>query len=257
MIKAKILGCGTSHGVPMVACFCPVCQSPDPRNHRTRCSLLLESPESTLLVDAPPELRLQLTREQVRKVDAVLITHSHADHVMGLDDIRRFNELMGKPMPLFAQPSVLDDIQRIFRYAFVPPSQEGGGLPSYELHPVPEILSLPGMEVKIFEVLHGRLPVLGLRVGNFAYITDVSEIPEKARRALEGVEVLVLDATREAPHPSHFHRERAVEVAQALGARQTFLTHLSHDYDYETSRRALPPGIDLCYDGLEFWVPGA
>ncbi len=239
----------------MVACFCPVCQSPDPRNHRTRCSLLLQSPYANLLVDAPPELRLQLTRERIAQVDAVLITHAHADHIMGLDDLRRFNEVQGKPMPLFAQPGVLEDIKRIFRYAFVPPVQEGGGLPQYKLHPAPEVLRLPGMEVRVFEVLHGRLPVLGLRVGGFAYITDVSEIPKKAWEILQGVEILVLDATREAPHPSHFHREKAVAVAQALGARQTYLTHLSHDYDYEASRQILPPGIALCYDGLELQVP--
>lgn len=249
-MEAVILGCGTSHGVPMVACDCPVCTSDDPRNHRTRCGVAILGNEGTLLVDAPPELRLQLVRERIRRVDAILITHSHADHIMGLDDVRRFNELLGAPMPLYGQPRTLEDIRRVFRYAFEPPEQESGGLPAYDLREAQTILQVRDIRAKVFEVLHGKLPVLGVRVGDFAYLTDVSEIPEEALEYLCGIGTLVLDATRRAPHPSHFHLEKAVEVAQMLGARQTYFTHLSHDYDYGTICVELPSGIDLAFDGL-------
>jgi phosphoribosyl 1,2-cyclic phosphate phosphodiesterase len=249
-MEAVILGCGTSHGVPMVACDCPVCTSEDPKNHRTRCSVLILGNEGTLLVDAPPELRLQLVRERIHRVDAVLITHSHADHIMGLDDVRRFNELTNSPMPVYAQRQTLQDVRRVFRYAFEPPAQEGGGLPAYDLIPAGSEVRVGDVRATLFEVLHGRLPVLGLRVGDFAYLTDVSEIPDQAWEKLRGLGTLVMDATRRDPHPSHFHLEKAIEVAMALNARQTYFTHLSHDYDYEATRAELPAGIELAYDGL-------
>lgn len=249
-MEAIILGCGTSHGVPMVACECAVCTSNVPKNQRTRCSVVILGDEGTLLVDAPPELRLQLVRERIHRVNAVLITHSHADHIMGLDDVRRFNELTGAPMPVYGQPQTLKDIRRVFQYAFEPPMQESGGLPSYDLRESSDALSVADIRVVLFEVLHGKLPVLGLRVGDFAYLTDVSEIPDAALRHLEGLGTLVMDATRRAPHPSHFHLEKAVEVALALGAKRTFLTHLSHDYDFETTNAELPDGIELAHDGL-------
>lgn len=249
-MEAVVLGCGTSHGVPMVACDCAVCTSKDPKNHRTRCSVLILGNEGTLLVDAPPELRLQLVRERVRRIDAVLITHSHADHIMGLDDLRRFSELTHSPMPLYGQPRTLQDVRRVFRYAFEPPTQEGGGLPAYDLLEAGAEVCLGDIQVATFEVLHGRLPVLGLRVGDFAYLTDVSHIPEPAWESLRGLGTLVMDATRRAPHPSHFHLEKAIEVAMALNPRRTYFTHLSHDYDYEETCAELPAGIELAYDGL-------
>jgi len=253
-MEAIILGCGTSHGVPMVACDCAVCTSDDPRNYRTRCAIAILGSEGTLLVDAPPELRVQLVRERIRGVDAVLVTHSHADHIMGLDDVRRFNELTGAPMPLYGQPRTLQDIRRVFLYAFEPPEQESGGLPSYDLRETGTTLNVGDVCARLFEVLHGRLPVLGLRVGDFAYLTDVSEIPEQARRQLTGVGTLVMDATRRAPHPSHFHLEKSVQVALELGARRTYFTHLSHDYDYEATCAELPRGIELAYDGLRIVI---
>jgi phosphoribosyl 1,2-cyclic phosphate phosphodiesterase len=253
-MEAIVLGCGTSHGVPMIACSCRVCRSDDPKNRRTRCALYVTDGKSALLVDAPPELRLQLTRERIMWVDAVLLTHSHADHVMGLDDVRRFNELTGTPMPVYGRADTLADVRRIFAYAFSPPPQKGGGVPSFDLRVVEEELVVGEMRFRVFPVWHGRLEVLGIRIGGFAYVTDVSEIPAESWMLLQGVDTLVLDATRRAPHPTHFHFDRAVEVAQKIGARQTYLTHLTHDYDFERTNRELPDGVSLAWDGLRIPV---
>lgn len=256
MIEAVILGCGTSHGVPMVGCDCRVCLSDDPRDKRTRCGLVLRSPTTTVLVDAPPELRLQLVREKVSRLDAILITHSHADHIMGLDDVRRFNELQKGPIALYAQESVLKDVERVFRYAFAPPDQPGGGLPSYELRPVSRRLEVGDIQIETFLVLHGSLPVLALRVGDFAYITDVSRVPDEARDRLKGLRTLVLDATREAPHPSHLCLSEAMLLAREIGAVVTYYTHLSHDFGYEETSARLPDGQQLAYDGLTIPIAG-
>lgn len=254
MIEAIVLGCGTSHGVPTIACDCAVCRSEHPKNQRTRSGLLLSGELGNVLVDAPPELRLQLCRERISSVEGVILTHSHADHLMGLDDLRRFNELTRNPMPIWAQSSVLEDVRRIFRYALTPPEEKGGGVPSYELLEVSERIEIAGVPIETFEVLHGRLPVLGLRVGDLAYLTDVSEIPKDVFNRLEGLRTLILDATRIAPHPTHFHFERSLEVAKLIGAETTYLTHLSHDYDYDETSAGLPPSIRLSYDGLRIQV---
>ena len=249
-MHAVVLGCGTSHGVPMIGCTCAVCTSSDPKNKRTRSGIVIQSSDSAVLVDAPPELRLQLVREKISAIDAVVLTHSHADHIMGLDDVRRINELTRRPMPVYARPSVLADIRRVFDYAFVPPEQDAGGLPSYELLDAGDRLQIGDMSIELFDVLHGRLPVLAVKVNWFAYLTDVSEIPAQAREKLKGLQTLILDATRIAPHPSHLHLDQAVELAQALKPERTYLTHLAHDYDYESTNRRLPKGIELSYDGL-------
>lgn len=241
--------------MPMIGCRCPVCLSSDSKNKRTRSGLILQGDEgSALLVDAPPELRLQLTREGISEIEAVILTHSHADHVMGMDDLRSVNYTLAGPVPIYARPEVLEDVRRIFRYAFLPPDQPGGGIPSFDLRDAPELLRCGGLEIELFPVLHGSLPVLAVKARRFAYLTDVSRIPDEAWPRLQGLDTLILDATRRRPHPSHFHLDLAVETAQALGARKTYLTHLSHDYDYEETNRSLPDGIELSYDGLRIEI---
>ncbi len=251
MSKASVLvlGSGTSHGVPMIGCRCCVCTSEDPRNQRARPCILLELPHGNVLVDTPPELRLQCIRFGVDRVDAVLYTHAHADHLFGLDDIRRFNELQGGAMPIYAEPEVLDTIRRAFSYVFMP-TQAAGGKPQLLLHPLNGSLPLCGAQVEPLRVYHGDLPILAFRVGGFAYVTDVSHIPPDTEQRLQGLQWLFLDAVRYEPHPTHYHLEQAIEVVRRLQPKRAAFVHLSHDYDHVSTNALLPEGIELAYDGM-------
>lgn len=251
--RAIILGSGTSNGVPTLGKSYSPDFLADSRNHRTRCSLFLEGPTGNVLVDCAPEMRLQLLRENILDVEAVIITHTHADHVMGMDDLRSFCLKYQSAMPIYTSPDYQADIRRIFQYAFRDfPS--GIWVPRFELLDVPSVIRHGGLEIVTFWVEHGPWPVLALRVGDFAYVTDVNHIPEEAMAHLEGLETLVLDAVRYKPHPNHFHFEKAVEVAQVIGARQTFFTHLSDDYDHSATEAELPSSIRLAYDGLSIEI---
>ena len=224
----------------------------DSRNRRNRACLALLGPTGNLVVDCPPELRLMAHANGVHDVDAVLVTHTHADHVMGMDDLRSICMKTGRAVPVHTLPRYGDDIRRIFAYAFAdyPP---GVFVPRFDLLPVPETpttLEIGGMAVRTFLVEHGKIPVIGLRVGGFAYITDVSRIPDDARDELDGLDTLVVDAVRYRPHPNHFHFDKALEVANEIGARRTILTHLSSDYDFGPTSATLPPGVELAYDGM-------
>ncbi len=246
---AIVLGSGTSNGVPTPGRTYPAAFLANPKNHRTRPSLLLQGPTGNVLVDCAPELRLQLLREGIGSVEACLITHTHADHVMGMDDLRSFCLQTGLAMPVYTSPAYQEDIRRIFSYAFLeyPPEI---WVPRFDLLDVPDSLSLGGMSIETFWVEHGPLPVLGLRVGDFAYVTDVSHIPSSVMSRLTGLDCLILDAVRYRPHPNHFHYDRSIEVALEIGARQTYFTHLSDDYDHDKVNLDLPDRIDLAYDGL-------
>jgi phosphoribosyl 1,2-cyclic phosphate phosphodiesterase len=254
MITATILGSGTSNGCPSLGFDYSEEFLANPKNWRTRSSLLLEGPEGNLLVDTSPEMRLQLLSVRVQSIDAVLITHTHADHIMGMDDLRCFEQKSGKSMPIYAQPEDQVVIKRVFQYAFreAPP---GIHLPQFQLQDVPEILHVCGMEIRTMIVMHGPTPVVAIRVGDFAYLTDVSEIPPAAWDLLQGLDTLVLDAVRRKPHPNHFHFDKAKEIAAELGAKKTIFTHLSHDYDHDkTEAEELPPEIRLAYDGMKILV---
>jgi phosphoribosyl 1,2-cyclic phosphate phosphodiesterase len=198
-------------------------------------------------------MRLQAIANGLRKLDGVLFTHSHADHIFGLDDVRRFNFMQGHAMPCYGQPETLEDIKRAFAYVFME-TQAGGGKPSLDLLPVEGPFRAGEFEVTPVPILHGRLPVLGYRIGRFAYVTDVSEIPPASLELLRGLDVLVLGALRPAPHSTHFSIPQAVEVAQELKPRQTYFTHMTHDLDHDDANRDLPPNIQLGYDGLTFDV---
>lgn len=249
MAEAVILGSGTSNGIPMLGHVYPEGYLDQPKNHRTRASIALLGPTGNLLVDCPPELRLQVTREQLYDFEAVLITHTHADHVMGMDDLRSLCMKYHRAMTVYTLPQHQNDIRRVFAYAF----QEfpaGVFVPRFDLRDVPKDLQVGGLEIRTFVVEHGSVPVIGLRVNDFAYITDVSRIPDEARAELNGLDTLVIDAVRIKPHPNHFHLDRALEVAGEIGARRTLLTHLSHDYDHDVTNAQLPKGVQLAFDGL-------
>lgn len=250
-MKITLMGTGTSTGVPVIACDCAVCTSDDPRNRRYRTSAWLRDETVSLLVDTPPEMRLQAIEHGMRRLDSILFTHSHADHLFGLDDVRWFNFMQGHAMPCYGTPDTLEDVRRAFAYVFME-TQAGGGKPSLDLRPVDGPFSVHGVEIVPIPVLHGRLPVLGYRVGRFAYVTDVSEIPAESYALLQGLDVLVLGALRHRPHATHFSIPQAIQVARDLAPRQTFFTHLTHDVDYSTTNAELPEGIQLGYDGLTF-----
>jgi phosphoribosyl 1,2-cyclic phosphate phosphodiesterase len=243
-----ILGSGTSHGVPMIGCHCNVCTSTDPRNRRLRPSACVTNGSETILIDATPELRLQALAVGLDRVDAVLVTHTHADHIMGLDDIRRFNDLAGRSLPIYGSQESLDDIHRIFRYAFME-TQIGGGNPRLDLELLDSPARVCGMNVTPIPVLHGALPILAYRIDDIAYVTDVNYIPPAGMAMLRGLRLLVLDAVRPLAHSTHFGLEQAVPIAAALGAERTLFTHLSHAYDHAKTNAILPAGMELAYDG--------
>ena len=251
-----MLGSGTSSGVPVIGCTCAVCTSSDPRNQRLRPGLRLDLRAGTLLVDTPVDLRQQALRFGLPRVDAVLYTHAHADHVLGLDDLRVFNWMQREAIPAFGSPATLADLARTFWYVFEP-VQVGAAKPAIERRPVTGPFELLGRTVVPVPVLHGSLPILGFRIGGFAYLTDASEIPPASRALLDGLDTLVLAAPRREPHPTHMHLDRAIEEARVVGARRTLLTHLSHDLPHAAVSGALPRGVELAYDGLvlEFHDP--
>lgn len=252
--RLVFLGSGTSTGVPVLGCDCHVCASDDPRNKRTRPSVLVQVPQGNLLIDTTPEMRLQLLRERVREVHAVVYTHSHVDHLYGFDDARLFPKYLGGPLPVYCNVETEETIRRVFSYAFNDRAQAipAGHLPKVRFERIAagvpfEVL---GQRVVPIALEHGRFNVLGFRLGGLAYCTDVSRIPEASWPLLEGVEVLILDALRHEPHPTHFSLSQALEVVERLNPRRTILTHLSHGFDHGPTETTLPPRVGLAYDGL-------
>lgn len=248
-----VMGTGTSVGVPVLGCDCRICRSDDPRNARTRCSTILGLPDGNLLIDTPPDLRTQLLREQLGIVHAVLFTHEHADHLFGLDDLRLFPFYLGSPVPLYCEPTVEQRIRQSYDYAFSPrPQTHPGSTPQLTIHSIDETpFEVLGTPITPIRLKHGpHFDVLGFRIGDVAYCTDVNQIPEASMARLEGLDVLVLGALRTQPHPTHFSIDEAVEVSRQLRPRKTYLTHLSHEFDYAETNARLPDGIELAYDGL-------
>lgn len=250
------LGTGTSVGVPVIGCRCPVCRSDNPRNQRYRASVLINTPQGNILIDTTPELRLQLLRAQVDVVHAVLYTHYHADHLFGLDDVRLFPLRLDGPLPIYCTDEVEEVIRQAFAYAFHPSGEElpPGVLPKLKFHRIAEEpFEVLGERITPIPLQHGRFNVLGFRIGAVAYCTDVSGIPDRSWPLLYDLDVLILDALRPGkPHPSHFSLEEALAVIERVRPRRAYLTHMSHAMDYDALVRQLPPHIAPAYDGLSF-----
>lgn len=249
------LGTGTSVGVPMLGCHCTVCTSRDPRNHRYRCAVLIGTAQGNILIDTPPELRLQLLREQINLVHAVLFTHYHADHLFGLDDVRPLCKYLGGPMPLYCTGEVQDKIRQAFSYAFGKEAENvpAGFIPRLTFKPITEEpFVVCGQHVVPIPLLHAQFNVFGFRIDDVAYCTDLNRLPERSWPLLEGLNVLVLDALRFKPHPGHLSIQEALDIIQRVKPKRAYLTHMTHDVEHESTNRSLPSGVELAYDGLKF-----
>ncbi len=252
-MRLTFLGTGTSFGVPQIGCGCAVCRSTDPRDKRSRSGALVEAGGSTILIDTPPELRLQLIAGGFSQVDAVLYTHEHADHINGIDDLRMFSVRQRRALPIYGPPETLERLRTSFSYIFddLRP-YEGTSKPSLALHAVePGVtVDVAGVPVLPLAFQHGHIRVFGYRIGDLAYVTDVKSIPDAERRQLQGLDVLVLNALWWRSHPTHLSIGEAIETAQSLGARRTYLTHLTHETGHAELAGQLPEGIFPAYDGL-------
>lgn len=250
-MKVTFLGSGTSTGVPVIGCGCRVCTSDNPKNQRLRQSVKIETNGKHILIDTTPDLRLQLLRDPMPTIDFILFTHSHSDHLMGLDDIRPFNFFQKRTITAFANEMTVKAIRRAFSYIWDDQAQIGGGKPQLEVREVDGPFSFEGIDVVPLPVAHGNWTILGFRIGGFAYITDTNGIPASTRESLSGIEVLALDGLRKSPsHPTHFTIDEAIDAAREIGAPLTYLMHLSHDVDHDEVEQGLPEGFRLAYDGL-------
>jgi len=254
-----LLGSGTSQGVPFIGCQCPTCTSTDPRDKRNRCSAWIRHGDLSLLIDATPDLRMQALRADVRRLDAVLITHGHADHVMGFDDLRRFCEMTERPLPVYASRETMGRLRHVFSYAF----DEQQKVPSYlhvEPHEFSTSFTLGELEIEPVEVPHGTMRTHGFLFRQdgkklFGYFSDIGQATDAFVKAVRGVEVLVIDGLRDQSHSTHLSIHDAVAAAQRIQAKQTYLTHLAHHKTHVERLAQVPPGISIAYDGLTFELP--
>jgi phosphoribosyl 1,2-cyclic phosphate phosphodiesterase len=252
-VKITVLGSGTSVGVPTVGCHCAVCTSTDPRDNRLRPSILVSYEGRNVAIDTTPDFRMQALRAKLQRLDAVIFTHAHADHIMGLDDVRPFNFRQKERIPIYAAPETMAAIQRVFQYIFDGAKKESN-VPRLDPRVIEGPIELFGVEFLPVPVLHGSQTIYGFRFGAAAYLTDHSEIPEASLEMLRGLDVLFLDALRYKPHPTHSTVERSVKTAEQLGARRAFFTHICHDLAHARAESMLPPHVRLAYDGLEIVV---
>ncbi len=248
--RVTFLGTATSHGVPMIGCACGTCRSTDPRDQRQRPSIYIELADGTcVLVDTTPDLRRQALTYGLTRVDAILFTHCHADHVMGLDDVRRFNQLQDAAIPCYGDRRTMVELRRTFAYIFES-TDPGGGVPRLHLFPLAGPFTLGRQEIVPVPVQHGARTIYGFRLGGFAYLTDCNGLPDGSWDLLRGLDTLVIDALRYRPHPSHFTVAEALAVAERLAPRRTYLTHVCHDLPHAATNATLPPGVELAWDGL-------
>jgi phosphoribosyl 1,2-cyclic phosphate phosphodiesterase len=255
MSEITFLGTGTSNGIPVIGCECAVCRSDDPRDKRTRTSAVIRTGGVTFLIDTATELRSQALATGLTHVDAVLMTHPHADHTSGFDDLRRFNEVQKQHIPVYADPKTAAVLRDRFAYTFVDAFSFYGGKPDLHLHEVTGPFEVLGQRIVPIPVLHGRLPISGYRIGQIAYVTDAKTIPDESLDLLRGLDVLVLNGLREREHPTHLSFGEAIEIIEKVAPRQAYLVHLSHETSHQEAQSLLPPGVDIAWDGLTVSVP--
>ena len=252
-MKVTILGTGTSQGVPVIGCTCETCTSTNPKDKRLRTSAYIEIDDTSILIDTSADFRQQMLDNKFDDVDTVLFTHHHIDHIAGLDDLRQINQRLEKSIDLYGNSLTIDELSVTFRYVFDERLRSHMAVPLVDMHKIEnKPFTVNGIDIIPIEVIHGRLPIFGYRIGNFAYVTDASFIAEEEEKKLEGLDVLVLNALRERPHPTHFNIEQATELAKKYGAKKTYFTHMTHEVLHDRVNAELPPGIELGYDGLTF-----
>lgn len=246
-----LLGVGSSGGSPALGCQCPTCTSDDPRNRRTRASAVIKVNGLTLLIDTGPDLRQQVLREQLLHIDAVLYTHPHADHLHGIDDLRAFCWLNKQAIPVYGNTLMAEHIKSRFSYTLLPPGQYWDK-PVLTLHEIDDQpFCIGDTEIIPLPIMHGKWPILGFRIGNVAYVTDVSHIPDETYARLHGLDVLFLDCLRPVPHPTHFGVDQALDAAARIGARRTIFIHMTHELEYHALSARMPAGIEVGYDGMQ------
>ncbi|MDX9702959.1 MAG: MBL fold metallo-hydrolase [Candidatus Auribacterota bacterium] len=260
MMNIRFLGTGTSYGVPVLACSCPVCTSQSPRNKRLRCSVAVRYDDRTILIDTPPDLRTQLLNNNISRINAILFTHYHADHILGLDDVRIINQIQKAPIPCYALPHTIDTIRSIFGYAFDPSTPVGGGLPKLTLHTIEGSIDgkfeMFDKQITPVPIMHGTLPITGFKWDSFAYITDCSFMPQESVAVLKNIPVLVINGLRYRPHSTHYSIGEALEIIGQINPGQAYITHISHDIDYHDVKIDLPDNVHIAYDGLELEISG-
>jgi len=252
-MNIEFLGTGTSDGIPVIGCSCPVCTSDNSKNKRYRSSILISHNDKKIIIDTGPEFRLQVLRAHMDRLDGVLYTHDHSDHIHGLDDVRPFT--VKKQLDMFGSHDTLSEIKHSYSYIFKD-TQKGGGKPRVNLHTLKhgKMFEPAGLSVMPLLVYHGRLPITGYRFGKAAYITDASSLPDETMNLLEGVEILIINALRHRPHPTHFNLEQSIDIARQLNVRQCLFTHICHDLEHDETCRNLPDNYQLAYDGLKLDV---